>query len=305
MLGARISSRAFCGRASRRLWAVVCLSASMLLTSFGTAGANTVIGYVAEKHGTWKLYPHGADSNEEVRDLTNGQEVPAGAAIRIKTPSSSDYIVVMDLHFKPLEQRSCQEPKSCGLPILLPEKAESAAVSDLFAQLSGDVWARLWKEYQPSLHRVRGGAPIMTDGVVVLKNHSIDLGDIMRYARAGRYVLTPVKSTGGEEAGTRRTVFTWDPQTTTTIPVGDLTPGLFDINEESAVAKRPSAKDPPARILVCDPSTYSQVASSFRKIRDVTDGWADLVDPDTTHAFLRSLLASLEKTRSGSFRESH
>jgi hypothetical protein len=283
-----------CVYPARRLGEVACLSAAVLFTCVGEAAADIVIGYVAELHGDWQLYLGGADS-DDMQKLGKGQNIPAGAAIRIKTPSLDDYIVIVGLDLNILEQRRCRRVETCNSPILLPEKAEREGSAGGFASLLRDAWARLRNEpYQPSLHRVRGGA-LMTDGVVALRERSVDLRDIMRYARAGRYALTRSEDAGRQQTGAQRMVFAWKPETTT-IAVGDLSPGLFDINEESAVATRSQGKDPPARILVCFPSAYFDAVSSFRKVLDVTDSWTDSVDPDTTRAFLRSLLASLEKS---------
>jgi hypothetical protein len=89
----------------------------------------------------------------------------------------------------------------------------------------------------------------------------------------------------------------WDPGTTITLSVGNLSPGLFDINEDSTEAVRlPPRKNPAARILLCGPSTYPDAVSSFHKVVSITDSWSDSVDPDTTRAFLRSILAGLEKS---------
>jgi hypothetical protein len=140
---------------------------------------------------------------------------------------------------------------------------------------------------------------MMTDGVVALRGRSIDLGDIMRYARAGRYVLTRTEDADRQREGHNEQYLHWDPQSTTTVPVGDLSPGLFDINEEAALKTWPG-NNPPARILICAPSTYLEAATVFRKARDSTDSWTGSADADTTRAFLRSLLASLEKTAGAS-----
>jgi hypothetical protein len=286
-----------CVYPARRLGEVACLSAAVLFTCIGEAAAETAIGYVAELHGVWQLYLGGADSDDlQKKQLVKGQVIPEGAAIRIKTPSLDDYIVIVGLDLNILEQRRCRVVETCNSPILLPEKAKREGSAGRFASLLRDAWDRLRDEsYQPSLHRVRGDA-LMTDGVVALRERSVDLRDIMRYARAGRYVLTRSEDTGRQQTGAQRMVFAWEPETTTTVAVGDLSPGLFDINNESAVATRSSGKDSPARVLVCFPSAYFDAASSFRKVLDVTDSWTDSIDPDTTRAFLRSLLASLEKS---------
>jgi hypothetical protein len=281
-----------CVYPARRLGQVACLSAAVLFTCIGEATADIVIGYVADLQGDW--YLGGADS-DAMPKLSKGQEIPGGAAIRIKTPSRGDYIVIIDLDLKILELRRCRGVETCNSPILLPEKAKREGSAGGFALLLRDALDRLRNEPQPSLHRVRGSA-LMTDGVVALRERSVDLRDIMRYARAGRYVLTRSEDAGRQQTGAQRMVFVWEPETTTTVAVGDLSPGLFDINEENAVATQSSGKDPRARILVCFPSAYFDAVSSFRKVLDVTDSWTDSVDPDTTRAFLRSLLASLEKS---------
>jgi len=278
---------------SRQLWTVTFLAAAVSFAYIEMAAAEIVIGHVAALHGDWKLYPGGAESTD-AQTIAFGQGVPAGAAIRIRAPTPDDHIVIMGLDLKPLEQRRCGE-ESCNLPILLPKKPKQQSFPSKFVSLLGEAWSQLEREsFLPSLHRVRGPL-MMTDGVVALKDHSIDLGDIMRYARAGHYVLTRTEDADRQLKEAQRTAFAWDPHSTTTVPVGDLSPGLFDINKESTVAARLPGKDPGARILICSLSTYLDAASSFRKARDNTDSWNGSIDPDTTRAFLRSLLMSLDK----------
>jgi hypothetical protein len=101
---------------------IVCLSAAVLFTCIGKPAADIVIGYVAEKHGDWQLYPGGADSNDDMQKLAKGQGIPAGAAIRIKTPSLDDYIVIIGLDLNILEQRRCRGFETCNSPIFLPKK---------------------------------------------------------------------------------------------------------------------------------------------------------------------------------------
>jgi hypothetical protein len=308
MLKERISQMAHHGRPTLKLRTIVYFSAVALLTCVGKAGAGTVIGHVLDKHGDWQLYPEGADSGERMMTLKNGQSIPAGAAIRVATPSSEDYLIIVGLDLTILEQRRCQELESCYSPILLPKKAEESDTAHSFALPHSlalqvqNAWTWLWGEpYEWSLHRQRGGGPIMTDGVVALRNRSIDLGDIMRYARAGPYVLTRTEGADANKTEPQRIVFSWDPENSATVPVGDLSPGLFDINEDYAAAgTRPPSKDPAARILVRDASTYPDAVASFRKIRRLTDNWTDSVDPGATRAFLRSVLASLEKSMGAS-----
>jgi hypothetical protein len=237
MLKARVPWLTHSVSPSRRLRKAACLSVLVLLPCLGTASAETIIGHIADLRGDWQLYPGGADSTEMQR-LAKGQGVPSGAAIRIKSPSSRDYIVIIGLDLNVLEQRRCQGIETCYSPILLPKTPERAVVADGLVSLLSDVWARLEHEtYLPSLFRMRGPR-IMTDGVVAWRDHSLDLGDILWNAKPGRYVLTRTEGVGGPDTGTQRMLFAWNPEITTIVPAADLSPGLFDVDEYSVEATR-------------------------------------------------------------------
>jgi hypothetical protein len=285
----------YCRGSLHKLRLIACLAAVALLIDIGTALPDILIGHVAELNGDWQLYPDGADSPNGQK-IAKGQGVPAGAVIRINNPASGDHIVIIGLDLSIIVEQRCQGPDTCYLPIFLPKRNEGS--TNKFIALLGDVWNAFQHEaYLPSLHRSRDVKLVMTDGVVALRDHSLDLRPIMQYARAGRYTLTPAKGPAGAGAAGQPTTFAWNPEITTTVPMQDMSPGLFDIDEEASAARSVPSKDPPARILVSDVSSYSKDASSFDEIRTLTERWTGAVDPHTTRAFLRSVLAQLQKSR--------
>jgi hypothetical protein len=285
----------YCRGPLHKLRSIACLAAAALLIDVGTTLADTLIGHVAELNGDWRLYPDGADSANGQK-IAMGQGVQAGAVIRINNPTAGDHIVIIGLDLSIIIQQRCQGSDTCYLPIFLPKKNERSA--NRFTALLREVWDTFQHEaYLPSLHRSRDVKLVMTDGVVALKDHSLDLRPIMQYARAGRYILAPTKGPAGASPTGQPTTFAWNPEITTTVRMQGVSPGLFDIDEETSAAQPVPSKDPPARILVSDASAYSNDASSFDQIRTFTERWTGAVDPYTTRAFLRSVLAHLQKSK--------
>ena len=300
MLKAQVAGPTDNMRPPRKLLAIACLSTAALLVLSGKSAADDpVIGHVLEMHGDWRLYPGGADSNDARKNdgqrLTMGQAVPAGAAIRVKAPSLNDHIVIIGLDLNILEERRCGQTQACRAPIFLSRKADEAGFSEKLALLLQRVWFRLWNEpYLVSFSRVRGGAPIIADGVVMLKDRSLDLGETLRYARAGRYVFTPTEEVDRQNPEARpTTVIAWDPEARAAVPVGDLSPGLYDLGEDSVEMTHPAGKHLLARVLVCDSTAYPDATAAYQKVRDLADGWGESVDSAVTRAFLRSLLAGM------------
>lgn len=276
------------------------LSLLALLIAVGPASAEkNIIGHIAKIRGDWQLYPDGADSSTAEK-LAKGQGVPAGAAIRINTPSAQDYIVIIGLDLSVIEERRCEGKDTCHSPILLPQKNEKQGASDKFISLLNDVWVRFeHEEYQPSFHRMRGA--LIADGIVALRDHTLDLKDILGNEKPGRFVLTSTEAADRPNATIHATKFSWNASITTIVPAPALSPGLFDINfdndeDASATARRPK-NDAPACILVCEPSTCPDAIALFGAIRDLTASWNGSDEEDTlpAHEFLRSLLASMTK----------
>ena len=130
--------------------------------------------------------------------------------------------------------------------------------------------------------------------LLMLKDRSLDLGETLRYARAGRYVFTPTEEVDRQNPrGATNHRHRMGPRGRVAVPVGDLSPGLYDLGEDSVEMTHPAGKHLLARVLVCDSTAYPDATAAYQKVRDLADGWAKFVDLAVTRAFLLSLLAGM------------
>jgi hypothetical protein len=74
------------------------------------------VGYVAELSGHWFLYPSRRGNPQE---LSLGKDLPARGVVRVKSPSSDDYIRIAKLRGEPLDERFCRVMNMCFKPIYL------------------------------------------------------------------------------------------------------------------------------------------------------------------------------------------
>lgn len=262
--------------------------------------AQSPIGHVVDLKGDWYLYADSAAGNPTLK-LAQWQDVPAGGVIRIQSPSTDNYITVVDPHLNIIAQRKCENLNTCYQPIFLPRTLKETGPADELASLARKAWTLLWGEpYQQSFHRVRGVAPRLAEGVAPVVNGRVDLREVMQHVPNGRYSLAAYQKQAAKHKHGEATAFDWDPETTTAVSIGNRKPGLYEISSlEPADESLPSA-GVSVRVLLCAPQQYSRALASFQKAQGQTDQWANATAPETIHVFLRAYLTELAKAVSPS-----
>jgi hypothetical protein len=252
-----------------------------------------VIGHVLDLSGRWDLYRDAAAGNL-VKELRAADVVSPHDVIRIKSPSKSDYISIVDTQLNIIIERRCQPPSTCYQPIFLPEVASRPAPGD---ELVRKVWTWLAGEpYLWSLHRVRGPGRQFAEGVVPIVDEEINLADVMYNIEKGSYSLASYESQPTHLGRDEFVKFDWDPRRPRAISIGKLGPGLYEIRRAETAAELFGSQRISVRILLCAPQQCPQAVPWFRRVKSSTEKWDGAATPETIHAFLRVCLAELAKT---------
>ncbi len=263
---------------------LVSLTPSLLL-------ADDILGHVLEINGDWHLYPN--DVSKEEKKLCKWKDVPPGGIIRDKSPMAGDHIKIVDVQGRKVVDKQCGSAVACSQPITLPREVSSGEWLPLLSR----VWALLMAEpYQPSLHRMRGAPPLLSEGVARLVDNHLDLGEAMRQFPRGKYDLKRLNAERPTDDSTHLTGFKWEPHSGTARVPG-LKTGLYE-----AVIETPTGTDTARNasflFLLCDSRDYAGAVASFRRAQALTAQWGE-TNPETIHAFLRAYLAELAIATNG------
>lgn len=121
------------------------LTVSTILIAMPSVWAEDAVGHVVDIKGEWYLYPDGVHSSREQK-LSKWQDVFPGGVIRLKSPSTGDFITIVDVQLKPLIENRCETANVCVQPIYLPPVLKTSAVPEEVGQLLSNVWKELWGE---------------------------------------------------------------------------------------------------------------------------------------------------------------
>jgi hypothetical protein len=278
----------------RRVVGWLCLA---LVALTARALAQDPIGHVMELVGDWTLYPS-PEHPDKAQALLPDQDLVAGAVIRLRTPSPSASITVVDRSSgRILAERDCRRD-DCQQPLDIPDTAPGE--SDL-----GPFLDRIWRlmagdPYRLSMHRSRGGAPILDEGVVLSTRGKADVANTMRHAPKGRYGIERYPKRSGAQKMV--TAFDWNPDQPTLVPIGSASDGLYEIALRRAASPYLADARVSVLVLLCDEPAFRTADSRFRQAVALTATWGDHVQPETVHAFLRGGLMELASSarRSGS-----
>jgi hypothetical protein len=257
--------------------------------------AQNTIGHVVDIQGDWYLYTGGADSNE-AQKLSRWQDVPPGGVIRIKAPSTEDYISIVDIHLNMLVAKKCAGPNTCYQPIFLPRDLKESGVSVELNSLLTGAWKLLWGEpYQSSLHRTRGATPVLDEGVAQIDEGRVDLRELMQHMLKGRYSLVAYQKQVPEGRRAKAISFDWNPDIGSVISIGDRAPGLYEISLVDSADQYTPSPSISLLVFICSSKEYPVTSSSFQRVRALSDKWTDAADPETIHTFLRAYLAEVAR----------
>jgi len=302
-----------CAPTTHEVWSLRCLPAIrigivlgsalvlMLACPLRCARAQEPIAKVPDMRGNWYLSV-GENPEEKV---VQWERLPLGGEIRIKTPTSQDYIVVTDIEGKILEERRCNDISACNRPIFLPRVGKENSISAAVRTLS-KVWQRLWSDPDRySMHRQKdifdNGDARLSEGVVSLRDKGrIGLSTVTQNFTKGRYYLY-LQRNPGEQASDEPIgpiVLDWDPGAPSTVLIQGLKPGVYEVGMLSRKGAEQAFKEsgPEAWILLCSAKDYSDAAASFQRAVSVTKNWGQTVSPERSRAFLRADLTELAET---------
>jgi hypothetical protein len=269
----------------RRVFVLLCLA---LVAPATRMLAQDSIGHILELVGDWTLYPS-PEHPEQAQAVLPDQDVIAGAVMRLRTPSPSASITVVDRSSgRILAERDCRRD-DCQKPLEIPDTTRGD--SEL-APFLDRVWRLMAGDpYRLSMHRSRGGAPILDEGVVLLTRGNADVANAMRHAPKGRYGIE--RYSNQTAAGKLVAAFDWNPDRPTLVPIGREPDGLYEIRLRHATGPYLADATVSVLILLCDQQAFRTVDARFRAAIALTDTWGDRVQPETVHAFLRSGLIDL------------
>ena len=283
----------------RIAWQASLLIGCLLFASSGARSANVqVIGHVVGLNGDWEYYTDAAAENPAGK-LRISAPVLSEGLIRIRSPSAYNYITIVNTQLQVIISKRCQPIQSCFQPIFLHDFITTQiSVDDTLIALLSQAWASLFEDrYLESFHRERGASQF-TEGVALIVDGQVDLGEVMLEIGEGKYSLSR-SSYQNEATGLAReggVEFDWDPKKPEIVAIGDRAPGLYEINSVEKSEELFRRQRILGEILLCTMPKYAQVVARFRTIHLSTDKWAGAVMPETIHAFLRAYLAELSKT---------
>jgi len=249
------------------------------------------VGFVLEKSGTWIL-----ERENSSEPLRLGQAVPAGGKIRAQSPTKGSHLVIAFLDGRQPLKRFCETPGACASLIELPASlnAESSFLSRTISVVK-NLFAHDPERYIPTLSR--GSKGELQDGVLKLADGQTDPSAVFKNIEEGNYFLDLQRLTSqaqsGNEASPPSFQFHWNPKEAVLLPLGDVTPGLYQIRllEPDSADHEPTGAE--AWVLICGPDTYEKAAVAFQNAERQVQQWGEGLKPTTKRSFLRAYLEHL------------
>ncbi len=191
---------------------------------------------------------------------------------------------------------ACDDPDSlpdksnagCAHAIAVPSEAPEpeGPMASLFRQLR-QLISTDSPRYYTAASRDNGS---LTDSVVQVSNHSVDLRPVLSGLSKGDYRLTVEKLTSAASSqasvGAAPISFHWDPESKQAALGPDLAPGLYHLSAQSSDGDAAGE----AWILVVTPANYESKMASFKALQKQTASWNANVPAATVRAVNRAAL---------------
>jgi hypothetical protein len=251
--------------------ALACLAVGVTLAGSLASATEESVGFVLEKHGDWIV-----DATPP-RTLAEGDRIPAGAKVRPKEDSQGK---------KKHSLTICLYTGTAKVytgPATLPARYDPSVASRLWRAIAG----RHSGGYVRALSR---GTEI-SDGVVRLENHQIDLSPVFHPDVESEYHLrfTSVARAPATKPVTVR--FQWSLKRPAPVKVEGLRSGLYEC---MVVAQDGQPQgDATNWVLVSEPRSYEQAAATYREAVALSEAWDADVSPYAIFSFRRSCLKML------------
>ncbi len=242
--------------------------------------------------GTWKTGNN--------TPISIGMPLHAGDKVQISPlPSKIGSLTIMASE-KP-QTFACDDPDSlpnksnagCTEPITVPALVPESEgpMTALYRQVK-ELISTDSPRYYTAASRDNGS---LTDSVVQVSNHSVDLRPAISGLSKGDYRLTFAKVTSptpsAASASSAPAALHWDPESKQTAAGPDLAPGLYRLSAQSSDGD--SAGE--AWILVVTPENYESKTASFAALKKQTASWNANVPAATVRAVNRAALDQLSR----------
>ena len=247
-----------------------------------------VAGYVFGLAGEWGIAP------QYVPKMVLGQVVHSGEVIRLKPGVPAVGFINIGLLDGSLLALNCAKPGECQTGSLSVPAMNSAPS---LAERTRALYSHFFEHGAPpvvfTMSRGDAAANSPSEAVLALSGKRVDFGPALGEAMAsGEYEMRvrrlPLRT--GDIA--LRTNCQWRPPDRACSSEADLTPGLHRLEVFRGGRQVGSA----AVILIVVSDEYSQVAQTFRDLKQLTNGWQPRAQPESIHYFLTVALDALAST---------
>ncbi len=242
-----------------------------------------VVANVLAVHGHWTLNGGG--------EITGSTDLPGGAVIQPQAgakPDSSWKIILMLRGTGQLI--GCKKyDGTCRLPIHLPQSAGGDPTMNLADNIAHAISISSdHRRFLPNHVRsaLRGGA-VLTERVVTLDGTKLDPNAFVAGAPAGTYKLR-LRDIDPAHAPTDDIFvkFVWDQNHTAPVEVGELKPGVYEVQLFDGSGSYP--RTDPAWLGIVAHGDYAAADARFTSVRTLVASWGPDADPFVVERFLRA-----------------
>lgn len=264
------------------------LSRYYLLAVLASAGAiapsrvyaaDDVVGFVLDLSPPGKWF---VDKQE--KPLTGGTQVVGGALVRPAKGSKDPYLLLC-LY----DGTTLRIEKEQKVPL---RKKEST---------SNRIWAAVLGRYRGRVVEAASrDDELLVDGIVALKDRNADLAPVFGELPDGEWsfllkTYLPPESAPGGKTEMRSFKVSWESGSSAKIELGDLRPGLFELQVINPRTKRPLGE--PVLVLFCRADTHEKFSKTLQDAVKLTESWKEEDRTVAARAFTRALLENLADQR--------
>jgi hypothetical protein len=255
----------------------------LLVVSFTAAPAlgqrQPHIGYVYELRGDWV--------SEDGTKLFKSSRLQAGERVHVRSPTSDDFIVIVNKTNSVIGRRSCNRADECAHPLVVWQVVVESVWDLLFGE-RGEV----------IVIRSREG-PELLDGVAELRGGRVNLSTSFQRLPAGVYYLS-MQSVGrpgtaaaeGNGVGVRK--INWGPKSPPVMSGRGLRPGLYELALHLQAGDGDTIPTgATAWVLLSKSKTFRNNTAAQQEAQALTDSWGNTVSTESKRDFLRAHLAHL------------
>ena len=270
------------------IWVAVVMASSVVAPNPSIAEPSkpsTDAGFVLDIYGKWRM------EGKENRQLSMGEALPIGAAIRAVNPEQRDNYITIAYLDGQAKIYACSVRATCYQPIEMPKTKPKPSTYTAIVEAVKRLFRHDPYQYVSALSR----SEELKEGVVELRGRRINLQPMFRNMRKGFYLLLlePISEGVPPAAEIETLKFLWNPGQPTPLQVGRLKPGAYNVVllDPYSSSLEPLGID--AWMVVATPENYEAAQQQFNYTMKLIESWKNNVKPDAARAFLRASLLNL------------